>query len=226
VCERERESTVLCCQIDIDCVMSSCCNNGPDMICVSRLSRQCSAGLASLGFKKGDVFCIFSPNLPEFAIAFFGVVQLGGIVTTCNPIYNAEELATQLNHSNAKFLVTVPSFLKKAIAAKAKARCLKKIFLFGTKQATNGHAAFASLLTHGSDIPDVKINPKEDVVCLPYSSGTTGLPKGVMLTHYSIIANLCQVTAPALIQLGKDDTLIGVLPFFHIYGMVVILNAV
>ena len=67
---------------------------------------------------------------------------------------------------------------------------------------------------------------REDIACLPYSSGTTGLPKGVMLTHYSLIANLCQITVPALVKLGPEDTLIGVLPFFHIYGMVVILNAV
>ena len=180
--------------------------------------RRVAASLARRGFAKGDVFGILSPNVPEYAIAFHAVAMLGGINTTVNPLYTAEEIAHQLNDAGAKLLVTVPEFADKARAAARKAN-VHELFVFGEVE---GATPFARLMESNGEPPEVKINPREDLVALPYSSGTTGLPKGVMLTHHNLVSNLCQMEG--LDYFHRDDRLIAVLPLFHIYGLVVILN--
>src|SRR5688572_28823391 len=175
-------------------------------------------GLIRRGFGKGDVFAIYSPNLPEYAFAFFGVALLGGVVTTINPLATAEELAAQLRDAGASRLVTVATFLEKALEAAGQTG-LREVFVFGEAE---GATPFAALLAEDGPLPEVRIDPRQDVVALPYSSGTTGLPKGVLLTHYNIVGNLLQMdrAAPVL----EEDVLIAVLPFFHIYGMVVLMS--
>lgn len=181
--------------------------------------RRAAAGLHVKGFRKGEVFAIYSPNLPEYAVAFHAVSLLGGVVTTINPLYTPAELAAQLKDAGARYLVTVGAFLEKARQA-ARECGLDEVFVFGE---ADGATPFASLLESGGGPPAVAIDPRADVVVLPYSSGTTGLPKGVMLTHRNLVANILQ-SAVALPGLGPTDTMLGVLPFFHIYGMVVIMN--
>ena len=193
--------------------------------------KRTAAGLAQRGFKKGEVFGIYSPNLPEYAIAFHAVASLGGIVTPINPLYTAEEAALQLRDSGARFLVTVPQLLDKASAA-VRLAGIEETFVFGSALSEPGAVAtgpnahdptpFASLLENDGIVPDVEINPRQDLVVLPYSSGTTGLPKGVMLTHYNLVANLRQIEG--LCYFFEEDTLICILPLFHIYGLVVVLN--
>ncbi|MEE8330930.1 MAG: 4-coumarate--CoA ligase family protein [Acidimicrobiia bacterium] len=175
-----------------------------------------AAGLAARGFAKGDVFAIYCPNVPEFAVAFHAVARLGGVNTTINPLYTAEELTLQLNDAGARFLLTIPQFLDKAAAA-ARNSGIEEVFVLGEAA---GATPFADLMAEGP-APEVAIDP-QDVVVLPYSSGTTGLPKGVMLTHHNLVANI-QQCGPAL-TVDSSDTIIAVLPFFHIYGMQVIMN--
>jgi acyl-CoA synthetase (AMP-forming)/AMP-acid ligase II len=182
--------------------------------------RRAAAGLARRGFGKGDVLAIYSPNLPEYAIAFLAVASLGGVNTTANPLYTADELATQLKDSGARFLLTVPPVLDKAREAAGKSG-IEEVFVFGTAE---GATPFADLLQGGGEPPAVRIVPRDDLVVLPYSSGTTGLPKGVMLTHRNLVANLCQCEGQENFEaFGERDVVIAVLPFFHIYGMVVIM---
>ncbi len=181
--------------------------------------QKAAKGLSDKGMKKGEVLAIYSPNLPEYAVAFHGVSVIGGVSTTINPLYTPEELARQLNDSKARFLLTVPPFLDKAKAA-AKESGVEEIFVFGEAE---GATPFASLLDNDGDAPQVDIAP-EDIVTLPYSSGTTGLQKGVMLTHRNLVANLTQTESTFGDELSEDDVAIGILPFFHIYGMIVIMN--
>jgi len=174
--------------------------------------------LSQRGFKKGDVFGILSPNCPEYAIAFHAVATLGGIVTPINPLYTKHEFGPQLKDCGARFLVTAPACVEKAREAATEAG-VEELFVFGSAP---GVTSFDSLLVDNGRAEQVEIDPKEDLVVLPYSSGTTGLPKGVMLTHYNLVANIRQMEG--LCYFSETDTLICVLPLFHIYGLMVVLN--
>ena len=175
-----------------------------------------AAGLTARGFGKGDTLCIYSPNLPEYAAVFFGVASIGGVNTTANPMYGAEELARQLRDSGAKFVVTIPMLAARALEAAA--QCGAEVIVFGEAA---GCTPFATLVATDAAPPVVTIDARRDVVALPCSSGTTGLPKGVMLSHENLVANLAQ--CDFIDQSVPGDHVIGVLPFYHIYGMVVIL---
>ena len=183
-----------------------------------------SAGLQQRGFRKGDVFAVFIPNMPEYATIFLGVAAAGGINTTVNSLYSTADLVHQFKDSNAKFLVTIPSFLDRALPA-ARECGIEAVFVIGAGEGESeaaGTTPFAELLDNAGDAAPVEIDPQHDLVALPYSSGTTGLSKGVMLTHENLIANM--VLSCEMNEILETDRLIGVLPFFHIYGMVLILN--
>ncbi|HEY6050472.1 MAG TPA: AMP-binding protein, partial [Thermoanaerobaculia bacterium] len=181
--------------------------------------RRVAAGLARRGFGKGDVFAIYSPNLPEYAELFHGVSLAGGVNTTINPMSTQEDLTRQIRDSGAVYLATTAAFLPNALAAAAETG-IRETFVFDEDPRAT---PFASLLDLENEPPSPQIDPASDLVALPYSSGTTGLPKGVMLTHRNLVANVLQATAAVDVQEG--DVVLGVLPFFHIYGMSVIMNA-
>ncbi len=173
-----------------------------------------AAGLASRGFGEGDVLGVFMPNMPEYAVIFHAATSAGGMCTTVNPLYTAAELTHQLSDSGARMLVTVPAGHEIAAEAAAAAG-VEDVFVVGEE-------SFSELFGDPGDAPEVEIDPAEDLAVLPYSSGTTGMPKGVMLTHRNLVANLLQ--AKPVIGPSDDDVLIGCLPFFHIYGMQVTMN--
>ncbi len=179
--------------------------------------RRVAAGLAELGISKGDVVALYSANSPEFAIVFHAVAGLGAALTPANPANTANELAHQLRDAGARMLVTTASLLDKARAAIAASRRPIELITMDVAPGLPSLAAIA----RDRDPPAVSINPATDVVVLPYSSGTTGLPKGVMLTHRNLVANLVQIEA---VERTGVRALLGVLPFFHIYGLVVVLN--
>ncbi len=181
--------------------------------------RRCAAGLAQRGFQKGEVFAILSPNLPEFAVAFHGILSAGGIITTLNPVYTVNEIAHQLKDAGAKYLLTTPQMMDKVTAAISQTP-VREIFVFGEAE---GATPFATLLENDGTMPEVKINPREDLAIIPYSSGTTGLPKGVMLTHSNLIAGVIALDTPSPL-LTADDISIAVLPLFHIAGLVCVME--
>jgi acyl-CoA synthetase (AMP-forming)/AMP-acid ligase II len=174
--------------------------------------------LSERGFRKGEVFGILSPNCPDYAIAFHAVATLGGIVTPINPLYTKNEIAHQLKDAGARFLVTIPMFMEKAREA-ADASGIEEVYVFGEAE---GATPFSTLLVDNGRAEQVPVDPYNDLVALPYSSGTTGLPKGVMLTHHNLVANIRQMEG--LCYFFESDKLICVLPLFHIYGLVVVLN--
>ena len=178
-----------------------------------------AGGLVARGLEPGDVFGIMTPNLPEYAVAFHGTAVAGGINTTINPTYTAEEVEYQLRDSGARFLLTIPMFLPVAIEA-AEAAGLEEVFVLGEGE---GATPYAELLA-ADPIEPIDLDPTDALVALPYSSGTTGLPKGVMLTHRNLVANLAQ--GEHALEMDEREVIVAVLPFFHIYGMEVLMNGV
>jgi acyl-CoA synthetase (AMP-forming)/AMP-acid ligase II len=179
---------------------------------VARAARSLAASLAARGFGPGDVLALCAPNAPEYAVAFHAAAALGGVVTTINPAYTAEEIGFQLRDAGARLVVAGSGFADRAVEAGAAEEDVLVL----------GDPSFDDLLADPSPPPLPDAAAPGDLVALPYSSGTTGLPKGVMLTHRNVVANLCQIREVQ--ALTEDDTVIGVLPFFHIYGMTVIMN--
>lgn len=185
---------------------------------LDQATRALAAGLAARGFEPGDSLCVYMPNLPEYAVAFHGVARAGGRASTANPLYTPRELQHQLEDSGSKVLLTIPQFMDTAKKA-AEAAGVEEIFVVG--EAEDGATALSDLMGDPADAPELDVSD-DTLAVLPYSSGTTGMPKGVMLTHKNLIANLIQIQEAFAIE--EKDTLVGVLPFFHIYGQTVIMN--
>jgi acyl-CoA synthetase (AMP-forming)/AMP-acid ligase II len=182
--------------------------------------RRCARGLARGGFGRGDVLAIVAPNVPEWLVACYGAMAAGGIVSGINPLYTAEEIAAQLRDAGARRVLTIPPFLPLVRAARAAGGLPVEIVVLGD---ADGETAWADVLAAGAaepDEPSVTIDPDRDLALLPYSSGTTGVAKGVMLTHRAITTNIAQMQ----VGLGQtaDDRVIAVAPFFHAVGLNVV----
>ncbi|MFX0046383.1 MAG: long-chain fatty acid--CoA ligase, partial [Candidatus Hermodarchaeota archaeon] len=192
--------------------------------------------LGELGVKQGDVVAMMLPNFPQFLFSFYGILKAGGIVTACSVLLTERELAYQLNDSGAETIIAWDAQLDKINSIKDRTR-LKNIIvtnvldyapsavreppeLAGTRQ-------FVNLVNNTKpNPPKFEIDPKETLAVLQYTGGTTGLPKGAMLTHYNLVSN-CVATytwTASEVKKGKDTGLTN-LPLFHIYGMTVCMNS-
>ena len=194
---------------------------------LDEMTAKFSSGLKRLGFQEGDVLAIVSPNSPHYPVVMFGTLAMGGIVSTCNPTYTKDELTFQFENSNAKVVATVPAILSTVRAAAEKAGVKTIVVIDDSDQSgstSDDLIAYNSLIRDSGSLFSHTPQPLNSTALLPYSSGTTGLPKGVMLSHRNVVSNICQMEHDELFVLSRGGTsLIGVLPFFHIYGMVVIL---
>ncbi|XP_033736375.1 LOW QUALITY PROTEIN: 4-coumarate--CoA ligase 1-like [Pecten maximus] len=186
-----------------------------------------ASALNRLGYKKGDVMAMYSVNNSEYCILLLACVASGIILTTGNPTYTPAELARHLNHSGSASLVVVDVLLpvaKTALDSDPNLKnAIKHVIVIGE---ADGYRSFSSLLEDdGKSFPDkLNIDPMNDVVVIPYSSGTTGLPKGVQLTHYNLVANLQQFRT--VMRVTEEDTSLGFLPFHHCYGMILVMMGV
>ena len=178
--------------------------------------RRLAGGLTERGVLPGGTVAILAPNMPEYPVIFHAVAFGGGTVTTINPTYTAPEIHHQLVDAGAVMLVTIPAFVAVARAA-IEGTGVRDIVVIGAKTCLSLDDVM------GRPKPgQVPVDLARHVVALPYSSGTTGRPKGVMLTHRNLVANVSQSAAMAGIT--QDDVAIAFLPFFHIYGMTVLMN--
>ncbi|KAL5208760.1 hypothetical protein ABZP36_033195 [Zizania latifolia] len=183
---------------------------------VAALSRRAAAGLRRMGVGKGDVVMNLLRNCPEFAFSFLGAARLGAATTTANPFYTPHEIHCQAEAAGAKVIVTEVCAVHKVREFAAG----KGVPVVTVDGAFDGCVEFRELIEAEELHPDADIHP-DDVVALPYSSGTTGLPKGVMLTHRSLITSVAQQVDgenPNL-YFSKDDVVLCLLPLFHIYSL-------
>jgi acyl-CoA synthetase (AMP-forming)/AMP-acid ligase II len=182
---------------------------------LAQMVERMAAGFAELGITPGDVVALHSPNTVLYPVVFYAASRAGATVTTLSALTTAKDMANQLDDSKAVLVVTVGALLPVALEAAGD----RPVW---TCDRVEGHRSVQELLTSAGEVPEVQVDAAEDVAVLPYSSGTTSLPKGVMLTHASIGVNLRQIAA--LRPMTPDDRIIAVLPFFHIYGMTALMN--
>lgn len=184
---------------------------------VELIARKVAAGLDKIGIQQGEVIMLLLQNSPEFAFAFLGASYRGAMSTTANPFYKPAEIEKQAKASKAKLIITQSCYVEKVMDF-AKENNVK---IMCTDVPPEGCLHFSELSSADeNDIPAVKINPN-DAVALPYSSGTTGLPKGVMLTHKGLVTSVAQQVDgenPNL-YFHKEDVIMCVLPLFHIYSL-------
>ncbi|XP_028797570.1 4-coumarate--CoA ligase-like [Neltuma alba] len=187
---------------------------------VELTARRVAAGLSKIGIRQGDVIMLVLRNCPQFAMAFLGASFAGAAVTTANPLFTPAELAKQATASKSKLIITQAAFVEK-IKDFAGTHGVSLMCIDSTFPEKEGILHFSQLTqANEADMPAVKISP-DDVVALPYSSGTSGVPKGVMLTHKNLVtfgAQLVDGENPNQYT-TSDDLHICVLPLFHIYAL-------
>ncbi|XP_046456759.1 4-coumarate--CoA ligase 3-like [Daphnia pulex] len=199
-----------------------------------QLIRRFGSSLTRMGFKKGEVFGIILPNLPEFPIVLLGAAGIGMPVTTVNPTYTVEEIARQLQLSGATAVVTTPQLAETLRQVAKLCPEIRRLIVIGNPE--EGFASIEDMFQDSGDLFDENIDiiPSEDIFVLPFSSGTTGPPKGVMLTHSNLCSNMAQVGHPGTMKVAYcpatssdssdlQEVLICVLPFFHMYGMLLVM---
>jgi len=217
-----------------DVVLDSCRRHAPktalvDASCGRRLTyaeygttvESVARGLIAGGLKPGDVLAIFLANSWEFCVTYHATTLVGAIPTLLNPTYREREVRYQLENSCATILVTDGANI--AGINLGGLPNLRRVFT--TRQPAPGAEPFANLLKPASaTYPKPDHSPEQTLAALPYSSGTTGLPKGVMLSHFNLVANVYQLLGPNGTQLNSSDTILCCLPLYHIYGLNVVLN--
>lgn len=217
-----------------DLVLESCRRNAPktalvDASCGRRITyaeygdsvESVARGLIAAGVRAGNVVAIFLSNSWEFCTAFHAAQLAGAIPTLLNPTYREREVRYQLENSGAVVLITDGPNLQSINLAGLPD--LRRVYT--TRQHAAGSEPFANLLTSApAAYPKPDQSSEQTLAALPYSSGTTGLPKGVMLSHYNLVANVYQLLGPHATKLNSADRILCCLPLYHIYGLNVILN--
>jgi len=180
--------------------------------------REVAAGLTARGIRPGDVLALGTPNCLEFVVTWFAATSAGAIVTTVNPLCTGEEISRQLCQTEARWLVATAGLIEQKLTAVVGGTAIEETSVIGEGAA--GTTPFGSLRV-AADAP-AGLASAYNVALLPTSSGTTGLPKSVELTHRNLVASLCQTRL--VHRVTEDDVVIAALPLFHIYGLQITLN--
>ena len=204
-------------------------------------------GFQDLGVTKGTKVGLFLPNCPQFIVAFFAISKAGGTVVSYSPLYSESELKFQAENSDTEIMLTLnldalytkmkkvvsETAIKKIIIADfAEVLPLPKSLLFKIFKSSaiakvvkdENYVDYNSLLENDGHMTPVDINPDEDIAVLQYTGGTTGVPKGAMLSHTNLYVNMRQIEVwPPMLEFGKENVA-AFLPFFHIFALTVVLN--
>lgn len=212
-------------------------------------AKQMANFLQSIGLKKGDRVASMLPNCPQAVITYYGTLMAGGVVVQVNPLYTERELEYQVMDSGAKYIVCLDILLPRVSSVRDKTDLEHAIvtrisdflpfpknliypfiqkrqynMVVKVEESADTHIWKNVFESVSDSFEKVEIDPKEDLALLQYTGGTTGKPKGVMLTHYNLVANVQMCTA-WLYKLEKSQEIVlGVLPFFHVYGMTTVMN--
>lgn len=173
------------------------------------------------GLKKGDRVALMLPNSPFYPISYYAALVCGATIVQVNPMYTPDELRYILNDSGASFIVAFEP-LSEIVEAVKKDTNLREVIYASAESASQFHEL---LQDDGDEVPDIEVDPKEDVAVLQYTGGTTGRSKGAMLTHFNLVANAIQssVAVSPVSEQGEERVLM-ISPFFHVYGMTTGLN--
>ena len=204
-------------------IVDTSCNRRISYAEYGEIVEALARGFVSAGLKPGEVVAIYLPNSWEFCAAFHAATLAGGIPTLLNPAYREREVRYQLETSEAAFLITDgPNIEGINLAGLPNLRRI-----YSTRQPAGGAEPLANLLrTTPASIPKPDTPSDQTLAALPFSSGTTGLPKGVMLSHLNLVANVFQFIGPRGTGLTTNDVVLCFLPLYHIYGLNVVLNPV
>ncbi|MGH2724736.1 MAG: long-chain-fatty-acid--CoA ligase [Actinomycetota bacterium] len=182
-----------------------------------------AAALHDLGVRKGDRVALFLGNVPAFVEALHGALRIGAVVAPLNVMLTPEEAGSILGDAGARVVVAEPSHLPTVLAVRDRVASLGHVVVTGSPPVPRGTASFEELLARAGEPPGVDVR-EEDLALLAYTAGTTARPKGAMLTHGNLVANLEQVSAVPALKEAHSDVILGVLPLFHIYALNAVLG--
>jgi long-chain acyl-CoA synthetase len=213
---------------------------------LAELSRRFAAGLAGLGVRKGDRVSLHLPNCPQFLIAYYGALRAGAVVVPCNPLYVEREIERQLVDCGAEVAVTLDLIYPRLADVRSRTAVREVVVtrihdyfppllraLYPLRAWREGHRVripsgpgvrrFTDLLASITPAPQGAVDPEQTAVLL-YTGGTTGVPKGAMLSHRNLVSNVLQARAWFTRLRPGQDTTLAVIPFFHSYGMTAAMN--
>jgi long-chain acyl-CoA synthetase len=212
-------------------------------------AKQFANYLQTLGVKKGDRVAIMLPNCPQAVISYYGILMAGGVVVQTNPLYTERELEYQVKDSEAKIIICLDILVPRVSNVQEKTNLEHKIvtaikdylpfpknlvypfiqkreynMVVKVEESEDTHVWENVIRLSKPEYTEVEVNPKEDLALLQYTGGTTGHPKGVMLTHYNLTTNLQMCEAWLYKTKPSEEIILAVLPFFHVYGMTTVMN--
>jgi long-chain acyl-CoA synthetase len=186
---------------------------------IDTLSDKLATALADLGAKKGKTIALYMWNSPEFIIGFFGILKTGATVTALNPSFQEKDAQHQLEDSESIMVIVDDEQYPVIKNIRDKVSRLKNVIVVGEKKHPDTYLFNELIEKYPPNPPKVKINPKKDLAVIQYTAGTTGLPKGCMLTHFNIVSDMFQTILTPGLESTTNDIILAHLPFYHIYGM-------